>query len=88
MKYLGKEGYKKISNECMEVTKLLYRGIIDSGYEVVTEPQLNIVAFKSKKIAVDDLAERLANLGWAVSKSSYPRAIRIIVMPHIKEESY
>ncbi|MGB7969227.1 MAG: tyrosine decarboxylase MfnA [Methanobacterium sp.] len=85
MKYLGKEGYIKISNECMKVTKLLYRGIIDSGYEVVTEPQLNIVAFKSKKISVDELAEKLENLGWAVSKSSYPRAIRIIVMPHIKE---
>jgi len=85
MKYLGKEGYIKISKECMNVTKLLYRGIIDSGYEVVTEPQLNIVAFRSKEISVDELAEKLESLGWAVSKSSYPRAIRIIVMPHIKE---
>jgi tyrosine decarboxylase/aspartate 1-decarboxylase len=85
MKYLGKEGYIKISKECMKVTKLLYQGIIDSGYEVVTEPQLNIVAFRSKEISVDELAEKLESLGWAVSKSSYPRAIRIIVMPHIKE---
>ena len=85
MKYLGKEGYIEISKECMKVTQLLYRGIIDLGYEVVTEPQLNIVAFRSKEISVDDLAGKLENLGWAVSKSSYPRAIRIIVMPHIKE---
>jgi tyrosine decarboxylase/aspartate 1-decarboxylase len=85
MKYLGKEGYIKIAKECMKVTKLLYHGIIDSGYEVVTKPQLNIVAFRSKEISVDELAEKLENLGWAVSKSSYPRAIRIIVMPHIKE---
>ncbi len=85
IKYLGKDGYIKISEECMEVTKLLYQGLIDSGYEVVTEPQLNIVAFRSYDISVDELAEKLENLGWAVSKSSYPRAIRIIVMPHIKE---
>ena len=86
MKYLGREGYKKVSNQCMEITKLLYEGIIESGFEVVTEPQLNIVAFKSKDISVDELARRLENLGWAVSKSSYPRAIRVIVMPHIKEK--
>jgi tyrosine decarboxylase / aspartate 1-decarboxylase len=86
MKYLGKEGYINISKECMRITKLLYHGIIDAGFEVVTEPQLNIVAFKSKDITVDELAEKLENFGWAVSKSTYPRAIRIIVMPHIKED--
>ncbi len=85
IKYLGKEGYKKISEECMETTLLLYNGIVELGFEVVTKPQLNIVAFKSKKISVDELAKKLNSLGWAVSKSSYPRAIRIIVMPHIKE---
>ena len=86
MKYFGREGYIKISKQCMEITKLLYDGVMKSGYEVVTEPQLNIVAFRSKEISVDEIAERLEKLGWAVSKSSYPRAIRIIVMPHIKEE--
>ena len=86
MKYFGREGYRKISKDCMEITKLLHDGIIESGFEVVTEPQLNIVAFRSKEISVDEIAERLENLGWAVSISSYPRAIRIIVMPHIKEE--
>jgi tyrosine decarboxylase/aspartate 1-decarboxylase len=86
MKYFGREGYIKISKQCMEITKLLYDGVMESGYEVVTEPQLNIVAFRSKEISVDEIAERLEKLGWAVSISSYPRAIRIIVMPHIKEE--
>ena len=85
IKYLGKEGYRKVSKQCMDITKMLYDGLIKSGFEPVTEPQLNIVAFKSNEYSVDDLAERLENLGWAVSKSSYPRAIRVIVMPHIKE---
>ena len=72
MKYFGREGYRKISKQCMEITKLLYDGVMESGFEVVTEPQLNIVAFRSKEISVDEIAERLEKLGWAVSISSYP----------------
>jgi len=86
LKYLGREGYQKVSKDCMEITELLNKGIIESGFKVVTEPELNIVAFVSDVMSVDEIAERLENLGWAVSISSYPRAIRIIVMPHIKEE--
>jgi tyrosine decarboxylase/aspartate 1-decarboxylase len=85
IKYLGREGYRNVSKQCMDVTKMLYDGVIESGFDPITEPQLNIVAFRSKEISVDEIAERLENLGWAVSKSSYPRAIRVIVMPHIKE---
>jgi tyrosine decarboxylase/aspartate 1-decarboxylase len=86
LKYLGKEGYQKISKECMEITELLYHGVVELGFKVVTEPQLNIVAFRSDHMTVDEIAEKLEKLGWAVSISSYPRAIRIIVMPHIKKE--
>jgi tyrosine decarboxylase/aspartate 1-decarboxylase len=62
IKYLGREGYKNVSKQCMEITKILYNGISESGFEVVTEPQLNIVAFKSKKVSVDELAYKLENL--------------------------
>lgn len=86
MNYLGKEGYKKVSKECMDITELLYKGVIDAGFNAVTEPELNIVAFTSDDMTVDEIAEGLEKLGWAVSISSYPRAIRIIVMPHVKEE--
>jgi tyrosine decarboxylase / aspartate 1-decarboxylase len=84
--YLGKEGYKKVSKQCMDTTEILYRGLIESGYDVVTEPELNIVAFRSDEMSVDELADRLEKFGWAVSISSYPKAIRVIVMPHVKEE--
>lgn len=86
MNYLGKEGYKKVSKECMEITELLYNGVVEAGFIPVTEPELNIVAFTSNEMAVDEIAEGLEQCGWAVSISSYPRAIRIIVMPHVKEE--
>jgi len=86
MNYLGREGYRKVSKKCMETTEILYDGLIKAGFNVVTEPELNIVAFKSDKITVDEISEGLEKMGWAVSISSYPRAIRIIVMPHVTEE--
>lgn len=84
MKYLGIEGYTKIAKRCMELTELLAEGIKEADFELVTEPQLNILAFRSDKMTVEDTLNRLEERGWAVSLCSYPKAIRIVVMPHIK----
>ena len=70
----------------MELTEFLAKGVKESGFQLVTEPQLNIVAFNSKDMTVWQIADRLDERGWAVSISSYPQAIRIIVMPHLKKE--
>ncbi len=86
LKYFGKEGYFQISNKCMEVTEYLADGIKKSGFKLIREPQLNIVTFKSDEIEIDEIVNELDKKGWAVSVSSYPRAIRIVVMPHVKLE--
>ena len=84
LKHLGLEGYQKIAGNCMELTNQLALGVIDAGFKLVTEPQLNIVAFKDEDLTVWEISDRLEEKGWAVSISSYPKAIRIIIMPHIK----
>jgi len=86
LKYLGIEGYQKIAGNCMELTHLLARGVKEAGFKLATEPQLNIIAFIDDKLSVWEISDRLEKKGWAVSVSSYPQAIRIIVMPHIKRE--
>ena len=86
MKYLGRNGYRNVAERCMEHTRLLAQGVMDSGFILVTEPQLNIVAFNSREMNVWEIADRLKERGWAVSISSYPQAIRIIVMPHLNKE--
>ncbi len=86
LKYFGKEGYCKISNKCMEVTEYLADGIKKAGFKLIREPQLNIVTFESDEMEIDEIVNKLDKKGWAVSVSSYPRAIRIVVMPHIKLE--
>ncbi|KAF5089312.1 putative sphingosine-1-phosphate lyase [anaerobic digester metagenome] len=86
MKYMGKKGYTHVARRCMEVTDILAQGIRESDFKLVTEPQLNVVAFKSDKMSSEEISAKLKDKGWAVSISSHPRAVRIIVMPHVKEE--
>lgn len=84
LKYFGKEGYGEISKKCMEVTEYLAEAIEKSGFKLIRKPELNIVAFKSDEMEIGEIVNELDKKGWAVSVSSYPKAIRIVVMPHVK----
>ena len=86
MKYFGKDGYAEVAEKCMEVTRILADGIEKSGFKLIRKPQLNLVSFISDKIETDEIYNELEEKGWVASVSAYPKAIRIVVMPHIKEE--
>lgn len=86
MKYFGKEGYAVVAENCMKVTEVLANGILKSGFKLIRKPELNLVAFESDEIEIEDIVSELEEKGWMVSVSAYPKAIRIVVMPHIKEE--
>lgn len=87
MESLGHEGYRKLALDVMDKTMMLKEGLEDIGYDLVVEPQLNIVAFYHKDIDTDYLADLLEQRGWRVSTSSYPKAIRVIVMKHISRDN-
>jgi len=80
---LGCEGYRKIVKRCMGLTQKLAEGIkkID-GLELVVEPELNIVAFRSDVVNLRELNETLEAKGWLASFSKQPESIRLVVMPH------
>jgi tyrosine decarboxylase / aspartate 1-decarboxylase len=84
MQHMGREGYAKNANECMINTEFLADALFKEDFELVVEPDLNIVAFTHPKIDTEDLANMLENKGWRVSVSSYPKAVRIVLMAHIK----
>lgn len=86
MKYLGRQGYCRLAGELMENTRFFNEGLKEIGYEVVCEPELNIVAFNHPEMDTDVLAEKLENLDWKVSVAKCPRAIRVVLMNHIKKE--
>ncbi len=85
LKYFGKQGYAKMAKKMMDNTRYLKEGLEDIGYELVREPELNLLAFNHPKIEAHELAEKLDELGWKVSVAKCPVAIRIVLMNHIKK---
>ena len=84
--YLGKKGYSKMAQELMENTYFLKEGLEKIGYELVCEPELNLLAFNHPNIETHEFAEKLEKLGWKVSVAKCPtEAIRVVLMNHIKK---
>ena len=83
-KLLGIEGFKKIVSNCMKNTLLLSNGLKDAGFNLVVEPTLNIVTFRSQK-TTKRLAEKLWEKGWFISYVPRYDCIRIVIMPHVKK---
>ena len=86
MKYLGNEGYEKLAGNLMDNTHYFKEGLEKIGYDVVVEPELNIVAFNHPNMEAHDLADKLENLGWRVSVAKCPVAIRVVLMNHITKQ--
>ncbi|HTX44470.1 MAG TPA: tyrosine decarboxylase MfnA, partial [Methanocella sp.] len=84
MRYLGKDGYRLIVRECMGNTMLLYKKMKALGLEPVIRPVLNIVTFKVPD--AQTVRKRLCDMGWYVSTTSGPEALRMVVMPHVTKD--
>jgi tyrosine decarboxylase/aspartate 1-decarboxylase len=79
---LGREGFRRTVKQCMTLTRFLSKEIEALGLPLVTEPMLNIVAFRSansKKIE-----ENIRKKGWFSSYVPRLDCVRIVVMPHLK----
>ena len=85
LKLLGKEGLRRVVRECMRLTRLVVDGARKLGVEPVIEPVMNVVALKVEN--VDLVVERLRERGWRVSTTRKPRALRLVIMPHVTEEA-
>ncbi len=80
---LGREGYKKIVKRCTGLTEKLAGGIKKiEGLNLIVDPELNIVAFKSNVVDLRMLKAALDARGWLISTNKQPRSIRLVVMPH------
>jgi len=85
MRHLGREGYRRIVKNCMHLTLKLAKGVQNiKGLSIVIQPTMNVLGLKSDTINIRRVAEKLRLKKWAVSL--FPHHIRIVVMPHIKEQ--
>lgn len=83
MEYMGRDGYGEIAKSCMDNTYFLSDKLKEMGYDLIVNPELNILAFNLPGIDTEILKEKIQSKNWEVSCSSYPKSIRIVIMPHI-----
>ncbi len=81
LKSLGREGYRRVVEECMRNTLMLRERLLSLGFRV-REPWMNILVFEHP--AFDVVAE-LRQRGWAVSRTRAGEA-RLVLMPHVRRE--
>ena len=80
---LGREGFTKTVNRCLRLTKTLSASLESRGFNLVTKPALNIVAFRSSNSKL--LVKALRQRGGFVSYVPRLDCVRIIVMPHLRK---
>ena len=84
LKYFGKKGYSELALNLMDNTHFLKESLEEIGYELVVEPELNIIAFNHPTKSADELSKELEEInGWKVSVAQCPKAIRIVLMNHV-----
>ena len=80
-RYLGRNGYKKMVENCMEVTEYTKQRIEEIGLNLVMEPTMNVLGVELKKLQY--IVNKLSKSGWRVNKIDRLSCIRIVLMPQI-----
>ncbi|MFX1241063.1 MAG: tyrosine decarboxylase MfnA [Promethearchaeota archaeon] len=87
MKSLGKVGFKKIVEKCMENTYYLSNRINEiKGLKLATDPIMNIVGITTESgESICQIDEELRKRNWMVGKFKKFNLIRVVIMPHVQE---
>ncbi len=83
MMHLGMEGYRKLVGRCMNMTQKLVMEVQEFGITPLIDPVMNIVTLDIPSL--DDVRKRLRAKGWITSITRSPRAMRLVIMPHLSE---
>lgn len=83
-RYLGLEGYRKVVESCMDVTRYTEKRITELGLHLVTKPTMNVLGVRLKKPGL--VVKKLSTYGWRVNKIERLSCIRIVLMPQITKK--
>ncbi len=84
LKHLGHKGMREIVERCIRNTRILVEEMENAGFEPVVEPVMNVVSFHAKD--PERIKDELYRKRWVISTIRNPRAIRMVIMPHVSEE--
>lgn len=81
MIYIGDNGYQKLIGDILETAQKLRLGIENEipELQIIGDPKLSVVAFKSEKFNVHALGDILGKKGWHLSSLQQPAALHLAV---------
>jgi tyrosine decarboxylase/aspartate 1-decarboxylase len=83
-KFLDINGYIKLIENCINLTKYIECEIIKMGLKLITKPTMNVIGVKIKNL--NNVNKKLSDLGWKVNKIDRISCLRIVIMPHITKK--
>jgi len=84
-RFLGEEGYKKIVQECMNVTNYAMERINEIGLFLAVKPTMNVIGVKLRNPF--KVVKLLTEHGWKVNEMKRISCIRIVLMPHVTKKT-
>jgi tyrosine decarboxylase/aspartate 1-decarboxylase len=83
-RYLGMKGYKNLVQRCMNITQYAEKRINEIGLSLAVKPTMNVLGVKLNNPS--QVANKLTEYGWKVSKIDRISCIRIVLMPHVTKK--
>jgi len=83
-RYLGKDGYKKVVENCMNTTKYTEEKLTKIGLNLIVKPTMNVLGVKLSN--PEKVANKLSEYGWRVNTMNHLSCIRIVLMPQITKK--
>ncbi len=88
MKHYGRQGYRKIVNQCMKRTAIALNRIKQNPkIKSAIEPIMNIIGIASEDIPLQTIVCEMEKRGWRLATSPLPSTIRMVIMPHVTESA-
>jgi tyrosine decarboxylase/aspartate 1-decarboxylase len=84
LQHLGEAGYGEVVQRCMRTSRLLSKLLREAGLPPAMEPALPVLAVPVAQ--PERVRAALARRGWFVSLAPMTRGIKVVCMPHVREE--
>ncbi len=83
LKHLGENGYLRLAEEAMKVSRTLMDGIAAiPALRVMGKPEMPVFAFDSDTVNIFELGEVMGGKGWFLDRQQLPPALHLIVTPN------
>jgi glutamate/tyrosine decarboxylase-like PLP-dependent enzyme len=80
MKHLGRQGYRDLAGEVMRTSTRIREGIAaHRDLEILGDPQMSVLAFRSKTGNIFNIGDALQRRGWHLDRLQFPDALHLTV---------